>query len=517
MTFHGRPSQNCFRCRQRRIKCDKARPACSQCKRAGKECSGYRDEKSVVFRNENERIIRRVEAAKGQALVKEQTPSTEPETSSVSGHDFSGTNAQDLVPVLARPMSITARDIDDQGLLFFAYNFSSAPLFDGSFTKQYQKTLFEEVEFDASLRNSIISIGLAAVSNVNRDPALLSQARRRYGVTLKEVRQIIGNLSYPNVSRLLRMILMLAIFEMVDIKPDTVSGGPAQGTAHLAGVHMVMKRFPFPRPRQLNAQGELWFYFSVIAHYFQRGGPVPRELEGWPSQRIASPRDEIWPGFELMDIFAKFVRLCASLPQYQAVNAEEEILRETLDLDTEFRIWRDRLPAEWSVTIREAADIPGTFCGQYHVYQNAWAPRVLNYYYLGRLLVNELILAYIAKLEEISPEWAEQKEQCLSVISQLAADICAGIATQGIDQSCAMLRGFFMTTYPLTVAASATGVPDALRSWVIEKLQTIGDRMGIRQALAAIPHIQVAIAHGVQPGLVPFLSMTQSRAEEISS
>jgi hypothetical protein len=111
-------------------------------------------------------------------------------------------------------MSLTPRDIDTHGLLFFVHNFSSAPFFDGSFANKYPKSLFEEVEVDASLRNSVISIGLAAVSNVNRDPALLSEARQRYGVTLNEVRRTILNLSYANVGSVLRLILMLAIFEV---------------------------------------------------------------------------------------------------------------------------------------------------------------------------------------------------------------------------------------------------------------------------------------------------------------
>ncbi|KAL3468548.1 hypothetical protein BJX64DRAFT_282712 [Aspergillus heterothallicus] len=377
MTFHGR--QTAFAVGRGVSNATRSGLHALNARGAGKECSGYRDEKLLVFRNENERIIREVETAKGQALVKGQSPSTGSETSSALEESVSRLDTQGLAPVLARPMSITVRDIDEHGLLFFAHNFSSAPFFDGSFANLHRKTLFEEVELDASLRNSIISIGLAAMSNT----------RKRYGVTLNEVRRTVANLSYANVTSLLRTILMLAIFEMVGAKPDSLSLGKAEGTAHLAGVHMIMKRFP----------------------------------------QFASPGDEIWPGFELMDIFLKFIRLCASLPHYQAVNAEEEVLREALDLELEFQLWNNRVPADWSVTIREDANLPGTFYGQYHVYRSAWAPRVLNHYYLCRLLVNELILVYIAKLEAPSAAWAEQQEQSLSVIGQLATDICAGIAT----------------------------------------------------------------------------------------
>jgi hypothetical protein len=44
-----------------------------------------------------------------------------------------------------------------------------------------------------------------------------------------------------------------------------------------------------------------------------------------------------------------------------------------------------------------------------------------------------------------------------------------------------------MMIYPLTIAASATGVSQQLRDWAIQTLQMIGDRLGIGQALEAIP------------------------------
>lgn len=69
----GKPSKDCFSCRQRRIKvgsfwhqsigatghfaddrqCDLVRPGCTQCARLRKMCPGYRDETSLRFRNSN--------------------------------------------------------------------------------------------------------------------------------------------------------------------------------------------------------------------------------------------------------------------------------------------------------------------------------------------------------------------------------------------------------------------------------------------------------------------------------
>ncbi|KAJ5833022.1 hypothetical protein N7474_001333 [Penicillium riverlandense] len=49
----GRPSRDCYNCRQRRIKCDLKRPACGQCLRKEIQCQGYRDELEARFRFEN--------------------------------------------------------------------------------------------------------------------------------------------------------------------------------------------------------------------------------------------------------------------------------------------------------------------------------------------------------------------------------------------------------------------------------------------------------------------------------
>jgi hypothetical protein len=188
----------------------------------------------------------------------------------------------------------------------------------------------------------------------------------------------------------------------------------------------------------------------------------------------------------------------------------EAVLRESVDLDNALQGWMDRLPAQWAFVVREAADIRVTFYGQYHVYQDHWASRVLNHYHLGRLLVNEVILAYISKLEEPAREWVRQKERSLRIVNEMATNVCIGMTAQGLfndrgmsPDACAprpLMKGVFMMIDPLTIAASATGVSDRLRSWVIQTLQTMGDCMGIRHALESIRRIQLAVANEVPLG-----------------
>ncbi|KAL5003679.1 hypothetical protein BDV10DRAFT_180212 [Aspergillus recurvatus] len=212
------------------------------------------------------------------------------------------------------------------------------------------------------------------------------------------------------------------------------------------------------------------------------------------------------PASELIDTLIKFVRLRARLQDHQGTSAEV-VLRDAVSLETELQSWMERLPAEWSFITKEAADVRGTFYGQYHVYQDAWASRVLIHYQLGRLLVNEVIVAYASQLEEPAAEWIAHKERSLVVVSQMATDICIGIASQtlpaeGISphggNSPPLMKGIFVSVYSLTTAATAIGVSDQLRTWVLGTLQTMGERTGMRQALDAIPRIQLAIGNQKQ-------------------
>jgi hypothetical protein len=293
---------------------------------------------------------------------------------------------------------------------------------------------------------------------------------------------------------------------MVDAKPGTFNSW----TTHLMGVAALLKQSPHVPVQQFDAHAEIWFYLSVIANYFQSGGPFPVELEGWATQRTVLPTGATRPVFELIDILVRFVGLCARLQCHEQATAED-VIREAVGLDMELEAWVVRLPTEWTFTTKYSADMVGTFYGRYHVYQSAWSPRVWNHYQLGRLLVNEVIAFYISRLREPTVDWVAQKELALAMINQTAVDICAGIATQGLfsnhdtlPSDCSprpLLKGIFMTIYPLTAAGCATGVSEQLRNWVNETLQMLADRTGIRQALEANRQIQEAAANNNQEQL----------------
>ena len=58
MVNHG-PSIGCQACRERRVGCDRARPACKKCLARRQICPGYRDASGVVFKDESEAVFAR--------------------------------------------------------------------------------------------------------------------------------------------------------------------------------------------------------------------------------------------------------------------------------------------------------------------------------------------------------------------------------------------------------------------------------------------------------------------------
>ncbi|KAH8693948.1 hypothetical protein BGW36DRAFT_345844 [Talaromyces proteolyticus] len=70
----GRPSRDCHTCRQRRIKCDLKRPACSQCLRKHVPCFGYREDIGIHFRVETASSFQFRDQRKRETLFKGLQP-----------------------------------------------------------------------------------------------------------------------------------------------------------------------------------------------------------------------------------------------------------------------------------------------------------------------------------------------------------------------------------------------------------------------------------------------------------
>ncbi|XWW93035.1 hypothetical protein V2A60_000963 [Cordyceps javanica] len=121
----GRPSQDCHLCRQRRVKCDLARPACQRCAKYGAVCPGYRDQQALVFRNADPSTLqrrRKRKAGEGAVASAITAASRDHNSSSSSSLSLSAPavaasedNETNEVPVTSSGMVPAARGPEDGG------------------------------------------------------------------------------------------------------------------------------------------------------------------------------------------------------------------------------------------------------------------------------------------------------------------------------------------------------------------------------------------------------------------
>lgn len=255
------------------------------------------------------------------------------------------------------------------------------------------------------------------------------------------------------------------------------------------------------------------FTFLVIFKYFQTGGHFPLELEGWSAPDIPVEADDDFSAVSLIEILLKVIRLCASLSDRddQPIGSA---LTEALACETQLKVWSTSLPAKFGYTEIVSADTSQYFQGRFHLYEDVWASRILIYYRVGRLLVNELILQLASRCDN-SMEQILQTAHARGTIIQMAIDICVAAASQplfldymslsrcdhmslNLNDGMPPLSGVFMLMYPLAVAATASGVSNDLREWVLHTLDHIGQTMGIRQALLMKAELAQSSQHRLQ-------------------
>ncbi|KAH1322895.1 hypothetical protein KXV52_005068 [Aspergillus fumigatus] len=503
MPFCCRPSKFCLGCRQRRIKCDMAVPACSQCKRAGKECVGYRDELPLLFRDENARTIRRATAAKARSRAQRKDTGSD-SASSLDSQLMRSSHGS--ITATSLSSTLPSLDMDEVGLHFFIYHFSTYAWAGRCSPRNITSPFMRRFGEDATLRSAVASVGLAALSNVRKDEAILRGARQRYDQAIRVIRNALKSHTADQLDGTMKMILMVALFEIVDASPTS----KLSWFVHLQGAAALQNRSPQDFVTK-NHRVQIMLTLTWISKYFQTGGRFPPELEGWAAPDIPVEANDDFPAVSLIELLLKFIRLRASLAR-RSGQSMSNALREALGCEMQLEEWSTSLPARFGYTEKVSTDTSQYFYGRVHLYEDVWASRILIHYLVGRLFVNELIL-HLASQCESSIEKILQAARARRMILQLAVDICVAAGSQplfpdymSLDRNGRIppLSGVFLFMYPLAVAATATGVPDDLREWVLRTLDHIGQTM----AQASKSNIQPSYGDIIEPA--NFMS-TESR------
>ncbi|KAJ5907720.1 hypothetical protein N7495_000402 [Penicillium taxi] len=474
------------------------RPVCSQCRRAGKSCGGYHDISSLVFRSENEKTARRSAEAKSRSGERRKKPDSSPDSSSSTSESISLAvrNKRYIVPTPTIPKPVSS-SVEDQGFNFFFYRFVISA--SGIQKASYNLNTFPflaHIPKEPPLQDAIVSVGLGALSNITRDRSLQIIAREKYGAVIKSIRQAVGNTQQTNPTKIIRMMVLLSLYEMVSCGPKQIDSW----TVHLDGAAALLKQTSFSKALTSDARSQLQYLYIGIIRYFLTPDHIPPQLLNYSLEASSSSYPDTLPAFQLVDLLIRFMKLHLSIRHNPNVDVGA-IIRSASALDTEMEMWARTVPGEWTFSMYESNDMENTFYGKYLVYHDVWAARDLNHYHSGRVMIKELILSQLARKHSITPDDLNQRQQALDTIARMATGICAGAASQMKAFSSGVatqesghappLNGVFLLLFPLSVAGSAAA-PEEVHEWVVQSLQKIGNRMGIQRALELIPRLKKA-------------------------
>ncbi|ETS73626.1 hypothetical protein PFICI_14572 [Pestalotiopsis fici W106-1] len=272
--FYTGKSTACHTCRQRRLKCDEVRPHCLKCRRAGRECLGYRDESAFIIRDMTTATIQKFEhkssnkssisgpSGAGGAGSEDSESASSGTSHGSGGNDHHNNNTfTQYHPAPISPVSVKAsspspprdsygaeRDrrkirkqksfadnprwkqkqamvvkpvmiglpLEDRAFCYFAnrYAFAPAQYLDPGYLPVL-KVVSQKKNMGPCLTTSLSAVSLAAFSTkLNARKAIL-KARSAYATALQLTNEAIQNPGSCRDDELLASVVLLALFEVM--------------------------------------------------------------------------------------------------------------------------------------------------------------------------------------------------------------------------------------------------------------------------------------------------------------
>lgn len=207
--------------------CDKVRPQCTQCVRVGRQCPGYRDQLSLMFRDESTKVIQKAHAQWGVqdspdgSEASGSSPTSTSPTSSLGGRTRTSftESVSSGSPVSPDGSRLTATRVPrevhatlfDRAVQFYLEHYVIGLPDEAKAGKDLRQ---EPWVFSTVTRDTMAAVGLASQSNLTGDKELMALARQQYGLALQGTAFGLRDIQGLDVGVYLRAIVMLGMFEV---------------------------------------------------------------------------------------------------------------------------------------------------------------------------------------------------------------------------------------------------------------------------------------------------------------
>lgn len=427
--------------------CDQKRPSCSQCIRSGKECHGYRDVLSMMFRDETAVVAKK--AKKRYEALARQTPlsSSDPQERQLSRTSSSqestviwtDVEAHLLVPPVSSilgyptPESMTREitpSIEDQAMGFFISNHVSQP---GLVPRGQYEWLLEAMSqpgCEEILRNSANAACLAGLANSTKNSVIMAKAQAAYGSALRMTNKALQFRETAVKDSTLMSVIMLGLYENLSFQNKR---SVRVWLKHVQGASALLKlrgkeQFESDTARRMFHQ----FYGITMLCSLESGVAIPdgmRELY----EHCNPTSDYAVHGRQWTTRMTLFMQDSIDLNRDKDTDPFTTVSK-AISLDRELDSIKALIPKIWQYeTIRLDKSSEYALGPFYHIYMDAWIAQMWNNLRLCRMHLYRIIREQLWKGRACNPPFftredvAPQVAAAEKVIRTTTAAICASV------------------------------------------------------------------------------------------
>ncbi|KAI1089064.1 hypothetical protein F5B19DRAFT_390767 [Rostrohypoxylon terebratum] len=412
----SRISRGCLRCRQRRVKCDQGKPSCQRCINRNENCEGYRDEASIVFRYETDRVIERA-----NAVASFTSSGRKPRRKSWSADLKSDSNSNKSSAAFIDPSNLAEEEIpsfrtpnhplwtktipdhlrptpEDEAVNLFIGKYVMYPCTETSSPGflEHLPSLFKDVNVEGrfALRWAVRAAAYADIAKAQNNDRLINKAFQCYGMSLSALGE---SLSLPGKTPDdydLMTVVMLDIFETFFIEEPAMRGAHAQGMAQILRLR---------GPDQIYSPRG-WSLFRLAHHRIQKQQLAFNLKPLEDSQHWLDQLDDNAPAVRLEKDAFRISQTCERGRKLQETltngsSSAAEVLslvHELVQLDQEVVSWRQK--PEWSFKTLNVSDLPvfdplvQPLTNNIQLHADLWMAYEWNYHRTARIIGHQQLL-----------------------------------------------------------------------------------------------------------------------------
>ncbi|APA14265.1 hypothetical protein sscle_12g090350 [Sclerotinia sclerotiorum 1980 UF-70] len=478
MSFRGKPSKACERCRFRRLKCDLAPVTCGSCTRAGVICTGYRNTEQLRFKDETSNLHRKASAMRRSA-------------------NEAGNGRQ--------PLIVIVRTVDEPRYLPIALDVQARKLFfdhyilagqiNGLGAWDFLKPYHQSSKAPVHLQLTIDAASLAYLSHQMGSEKARLLALERYTAALGLMGKVLES---PEIFQKMTTLFSSLLLDLFEKLSTTQNLSDKAWTSHLRGALAIAESC---ENRTMTSRTIMRAFTrlntNLLISSLAAGVPLPNSFFRLREYLEASFSDEVTedPKWHLSEIMARYVTLQNDFRVEKG--ARKSSLQEAREMDCILKTFSKR-----DAAIKrgfESQPSRMVYGNMYYAYPDRYSTHTWNVVGISRILVINFLnrnsssemerLELVLKGNEIASEIfasVPQYVDCMGAVKSIGQIELLEPAVPSQNSCTSHTSSHKLACYtlifPLYVAGSVRGSDPRLWKWAIEKLRYIGSHFGIRNA-----------------------------------